>query len=76
MVEGKTPLGMAHGRPPHLSNPYAQGFTGFEQISVSPKAHVRVCQARKPVLDGGARAHPEIWPRPGMSPLISIRTSV
>lgn len=75
-VKGKTSLGMAHEHFPNLSNPHAQGSIGFEQICVGPKAHVRVCQARKPVLDENARVHPEMWSRPVRSLLISSRMSV
>ena len=46
-LEGKTPLGIAHERPPKLPNPYAQGFDVKRQTFVGPKAHIRVCQGRK-----------------------------
>jgi hypothetical protein len=69
MVEGiGAPRNGAWTPTPPLQPVHAQGFTSFERNCVGPKAHVHVCQARKPVLDGGARVHPKMWPRTGMSP--------
>src|SRR5258708_1588760 len=45
-----------------VPNPQTQGSTTWEPESNDPKARVRAHQARMPVLDKGARVHPD--PRP------------
>ena len=64
-LEGMTPLGMAHGRPPDPVDSYARGSTVLEQNLVDPKAPVRMHQARRPVLDKGTCMHIDPWPDPG-----------
>jgi len=64
--EGKMPVGEAHGRPPDLANPQTQSSIAWEPGSVDPKAHVRAHQARRPVLDEGARMRPDPWPNLGV----------
>ena len=63
-LEGKTPIGEAHGRPPDLPNLQMQGSTTWEPAFVVPKAHVCVHQAWRPVPNEGARTHPDLWPSP------------
>jgi hypothetical protein len=60
--EGKTPVGEVHGRPPDFANPQTQGSIIWEPGSIDPKAHVRAHQARRPVLDEGARMRPSCGP--------------
>jgi len=64
-LEGKTPIGEAHGRPPDTPNPQRQGSTAWEPMFAIPKARVRVHEAWRPVLDKGARMHPDPWPNLG-----------
>ena len=45
-----------------VPDPQTQGSTTWEPESNDPKARVRVHQARMPVLDEGARVHPDPWP--------------
>jgi len=61
-LEGKTPIGEAHGRPPDTPDPQRQGSTAWEPMFAIPKARVRVHEARKPVLDMGAHTCPNPWP--------------
>src|SRR5260221_50328 len=63
--EGKMPVGEAHSRPPDFANPSAQGPIVWEPGSVDPKAYVRAHQARRPVLNEGARMRPNPWPNSG-----------
>jgi hypothetical protein len=60
--EGKTPIGEAHSHPPDLSDPQTQGSTVWKPESDHPKAHVRMHQAQRPILDEGAHTHPDPWP--------------
>ena len=53
--EGKTPIGEAHGRPPDLLGPQRQGSIVREPMVAVPKARVHAHQARRAVLDEGAR---------------------
>jgi len=64
-LEGKTPIGEAHGRPPDTPDPQRQGSTAWEPMFATPKARVRVHEARRPVLDEGARMRPDPWPNLG-----------
>jgi hypothetical protein len=64
-LEGMTPLGTAHERPPDPAGLYAQGSTVLEQRPIDPKALVRIIQTRRPVVDEGADAHIDPWPDPG-----------
>ena len=64
--EGKTPIGEAHGRPPDLPDPQRQGSIVREPMFAAPKAHVRAHQARRAVLDEGARTRPGPWPNVGI----------
>jgi hypothetical protein len=64
-LEGMAPLGVAHGRPPDPTDPYARGSTVLEQKPIDPKAQVRISQMRRPVVDEGAGAHIDPWPDPG-----------
>jgi len=52
-LEGKIPLGIAHGRPPDLPDLYTQGSTILEQSPVDPKAAVCIFQAQRSVLHRG-----------------------
>ena len=63
-LEGKTPIGEAHGRPPDLPDPQRQGSIVWEPAVVVSKAHVRAHQAQRPVPDEGACVHPDPWPSP------------
>ena len=65
VLEGRTPLGMAHGRPPDPADPYMQGSTVLERNTVDPKALVHVHQAQRPVPNEGADVHIDPWPNPG-----------
>src|SRR5712672_2213741 len=64
-LEGQTPLGTAHGRPPDPVVSYTRGSTVLEQKFIGPKALVRIHQKRRPVVDESARAHIDPWPDPG-----------
>ena len=64
-LEGMTPPGMAHGRPPDPAGSYMRGSIVLERKPVDPKALVREIEARRPVLDKGAGAHIDLWPDPG-----------
>ena len=65
-LEGKTPLGIAHRRPPDPADPYTPGSIVSEQALIGPKALVHPCQAWRPVLDESAGAHIDPWPDPGI----------
>jgi len=60
------PIGEAHGRPPDSPDPQTQGSTVRETEPDNPKAHVRAHQVWRPVLDNGARMHPDPWPNLGV----------
>ena len=57
--EGKTSTEDAHGQPPDLPDPQTQGPTAWEPESVDSKARICVHQVGRPVLDEGARTHPD-----------------
>jgi len=65
-LEGKTPIGEAHARPPDLPNPQRHGSIVWEPASVVPKARVRAHQVRRPIFDEGARTRPDPWPNLGV----------
>jgi len=65
-LEGKTPIGEAHGRPPDTPNLQWQGSTAWEPMFAIPKACVRVHEVWRPVLDEGACMRPDPWPSPGI----------
>jgi len=67
-LEGKTPLGMAHWRPPDPTDPQIWGSTTTEQNIVDPKARVHMHQKQGPVLDKSASAHINPWPGLGIIP--------
>ena len=67
ILEGKTPIREAHDRPPDLPDPQTPGSTIQEPESINPKARVRAHQARRPVVEAGARTHPDPWPSPGIT---------
>ena len=60
-LEGKTPIGMAHGHPPHSTNPPTPGSSILEQALIDPKTLVHACQACRPALDEGAGADIDPW---------------
>jgi len=72
--EGSTPIGEAHG-PPNSPDPQTQGSTVREPEPDNPKARVRAHQARRPVLDDGARTRPDAWPNWALSSSIRISIS-
>jgi len=65
-LEGNTPIGGAHGRPPDLPNSQEHGSIVWELAFVGSKARVRVHKARRPVLDERACTHPDPWPSLGI----------
>ena len=64
--KGKTPVGEVHSCPLDIPNPQTQGSIVWEPVSIIPKVRVRMCKARRPVLDEGARMHPDPWPSLGV----------
>ena len=52
-LEGKTPIGEAHGPLQNLPDQQTQGSAVWEPESIDPKARVRTHQARRPVVDEG-----------------------
>jgi len=64
--EGKMPNGEVHGCPPDLANLQMQSSITWEPGSIDLKAHVHAHQARRPVLNEGARMHPDPWPNLGV----------
>ena len=65
-LEGKTPTGEAHGRPPGLPDPQARSTIASEQGVIGPKACVNAHQARRPIVDKNARSCPDPWPSLGI----------
>ena len=65
-LEGKTPIGEAHGCPPDLPDPQTQGSTAWEPAFVVLKACVHMHKVRRPVPDKGARTRPDPWPSLGI----------
>ena len=63
-LEGKKLPWEVHDRPPDFPDPQTQGSAAWEPESANPKVYVRVHQARKPVLDEGARVRPGPWSSP------------
>ena len=59
--EGKTPLGMVHGHPPHSTNPHTPGSSILEQALIDPKTLVHACQVCRPAFDEGAGADIDPW---------------
>jgi hypothetical protein len=64
-MQGVTPLGEAHGRPPDLPDPYPRGSAALEHIIVDPKACARIYEVWRPVPDKCTCACPELWPGAG-----------
>jgi len=65
-LEGKTPIGEAHSRPPDFPDPQGHGSIIWEPASVVPKACVHVHKAWRPILDEGAHMHTGLWPNLGI----------
>jgi len=60
-LEGKTPIGEAHGRPPNLPDPQTQGSIVWEPEFDDPKPCLYPSGAEA-VLDKGACVRPDLWP--------------
>ena len=62
-LEGKAPIGEAHGRPPDLPNPQTPRSAVLEPESDDPKACVRTHQAQRSVVEveEGAHVRPDPW---------------
>src|SRR5579863_2215531 len=60
-LEGETPIGGAHGRPPDFPDPQMQGSAVWKQESTDPKALVRAHQVGRPVVAEDARIRPHPW---------------
>jgi len=65
-LEGKPLIGEAHSRPPDLPDPQTQGSIVWEPESINSKTRVHTTQVRRPILDEGARVHPDPWPSLGV----------
>ena len=65
-LEGLTPLGIAHGCLPNISNWKLQSSIVLEQGVVDPKAIVCAYQAQRPVVDKGGHTCPDPCPSPGI----------
>jgi hypothetical protein len=62
-LEGRTPLGMAHG-PPNPADSQTRGSTILERKPVNLKALVHT-QMQRPVLNESASMHTDPWPNAG-----------